>query len=85
MSSIDNFLTEIYSEELYSISESDYAEVMATPAVDENWQGYQQWSEALEEMPFSEGDVENFETVNGLLRYKGESLKQGQRIGGIEI
>ncbi len=48
MASIPNYLSEVYSEELYSISESDYDEVMAAPAVDENWQGYGEWSRELE-------------------------------------
>ena len=48
MTSIPNYLSEVYSEDLYSISESDYDEVMAAPAVDDNWQGYADWSEHVE-------------------------------------
>ena len=48
MNSIPNYLSEVYSEDLYSISESDYDEVMAAPAVDEDWQGYADWSEQVE-------------------------------------
>ena len=32
MTSIANYLSEVYSEDLYSISESDYDEVVAAPS-----------------------------------------------------
>jgi hypothetical protein len=73
MSSIDNFLSEVYSEELYSISESEYDEVMSASAVD--YDGYEEWSE----------DVENFQIIKGQLRYKGEGIKRGPFVGGIEV
>jgi len=82
MSSIDNFLSEVYSEEIFSVSESDYDEVMAAPAVDDDWQGYPEWLESLES---PEGDLENLEIVNGSVRYKGEGQKRGPFVGGIEV
>ena len=48
MTSIPNYLSEVYSEELYSITEQEYDEVMSTPAVDDDWAGYSDWSEQVE-------------------------------------
>jgi hypothetical protein len=73
MSSINTFDLNVYSEELYSISESEYDEVMNASAVD--YDGYEEWSE----------DVENFQIINGQLRYKGEGQKRGPFVGGIEV
>ncbi len=76
MPSIDNFLCGVYSEELFSVSESDYDEVMA-----DDFDGYEEWSEALEaESP----NPENFVALNGQVFHKPEP-PQGQCIGGIEI
>jgi len=55
---------------------------MAAPTVDDDWQGYSEWSEELEA---TESDVENFETVNGKLHYKGEQVKRGPFVNGIEV
>jgi hypothetical protein len=50
MTSINNFETSVYSEELFAgISEADYAEVMQASAVDDGWQGYGEWSQELEQ------------------------------------
>ena len=49
MTSISKFDSEIYSEELYSVSEQEYDEVMQANAVDEGWQGYSEWSQELEQ------------------------------------
>ena len=43
MSGYTKFDSEIYSEELYSLTESEYAEVMA-----DDWQGYSEWSTEIE-------------------------------------
>jgi hypothetical protein len=49
MASIPNYLSEVYSEELYSITEQEYDEVMNAPAVtDDSWQGYGDWSREVE-------------------------------------
>jgi len=82
MNSINNFLSEVYSEELYEFSEAEYSEVMRASAVDDGWTGYSEWSADLER---PEGDLENFEIVNGSVRYKGEGQKRGPFVGGIEI
>ena len=49
MTSISKFDSEIYSEELYLVSEQEYDEVMCASAVDEGWQGYSEWSTELEQ------------------------------------
>ena len=50
MTTLSNYLTEVYSEELFAgISEADYAEVMQASAVDDGWQGYREWSTELEQ------------------------------------
>jgi hypothetical protein len=50
MKSILNFESNVYSEELFAgISEADYNEVMAASAVDDDWQGYSEWSTELEQ------------------------------------
>ena len=50
MTSILNFESNVYSEELYAgISEADYNEVMQASAVDDGWQGYEEWSEEIEQ------------------------------------
>ncbi len=50
MTILKNYLSEVYSEELYAgISEADYNEVMAASAVEDGWQGYSEWSAELEQ------------------------------------
>ena len=50
MTSLQNYLSEVYSEELFAgISEADYNEVMSASAVDDEWQGYSEWSQELEQ------------------------------------
>ena len=49
MSEYTKFDSEIYSEELYSVSEQEYDEVMQASAVDDGWQGYSEWSAELEQ------------------------------------
>ena len=50
MTTLSNYLSEVYSEELFAgISESDYNEVMAASAVEGEWQGYSEWSQELEQ------------------------------------
>jgi hypothetical protein len=43
MSGYTKFDSEIYSEELHSVTESEYDEVMA-----DGWQGYSEWSTEVE-------------------------------------
>ncbi len=50
MTTLSNYLSEVYSEELFAgISEADYNEVMQASAVDDGWQGYNEWSQELEQ------------------------------------
>ena len=50
MTSISKFDSQVYSEEIYAgISEADYAEVMNASAVEDEWQGYSEWSAELEQ------------------------------------
>jgi len=78
MSSIDNFLSEVYSEGIHSISESEFDEVMMLAAQDDEseWAGYDEWSKQLE--------AENFHIVDGRVHHKPEPKSNGF-IMGIEI
>jgi hypothetical protein len=98
MTSISKFDSEVYSEELMAgISEAEYDEVMSASAVeDDTWQGYSEWSEALEQSAF-DADLERRATVmtpNGAMLIKRECAhkdcradrcKRSVRIGGVEI
>jgi hypothetical protein len=48
MTSILNFESNVYSEELYSVSEQEFDEVMQASAVDNDWLGYSEWSDELD-------------------------------------
>jgi hypothetical protein len=78
---LNQFLTEIYSEELFSVTESEHDEVMQLMSEEsDGWQGYGEWSAQLDQPAASE----NFEVVNGKLRHKPEPKSMG-RIGGFEL
>jgi hypothetical protein len=50
MTSISQFESNVYSEEIYSVSESDYNEVMQMMADESNdYEGYGEWSQELEQ------------------------------------
>ena len=49
MTSISKFDLNVYSEETFTVTESEYDEVTQASAVDDGWQGYTEWSEALEQ------------------------------------
>ena len=50
MTSISNFDSNVYSEELHTISESEYDEVMQAMAEEsDDFQGYGEWSQELEQ------------------------------------
>jgi hypothetical protein len=94
MTSISKFDSEIHSEELFPFTEEEYSEVMAAPVEDE-WAGYSEWSEALEQSAF-DADLERRATVmtpNGAMLLKrecshkdcGSTCKRDTRIGGISI
>lgn len=89
MTSIQKFDSEIYSEELYTVSESEYDEVMSLMAEDESGlQGYVVWSREQEQSVW-QGSKE----LNGILIKKACEHKhcphtqcaKAVRIGGIEI
>jgi hypothetical protein len=72
---ISNFESNVYSEELFPVSESEHDEVMQMMATDD-FAGYGDWSAALES--------ENFVVVNGKVSHKPEPPSLG-RIGGFEL
>jgi hypothetical protein len=78
MSSIDKFLSEVYSEELHPISEQEYDEVMQAMAEDD-FAGYAEWSESLDSPC-----PENFEIREGRVFHKPQPPR-GQFVAGIEI
>jgi hypothetical protein len=50
MTSISNFDSNVYSEELHNISESEYDEVMQAMADEsKDFEGYGEWSQELEQ------------------------------------
>jgi hypothetical protein len=50
MTSISNFESNVYSEELHNVSESEYDEVMQMMADEQSgFQGYGEWSQELEQ------------------------------------
>jgi hypothetical protein len=75
MSGYTKFDSEIYSEELFSVTESEHDEVMRLMAADD-FAGYGEWSSQLES--------ENFVVRNGRVYHKPEPKSQG-RMGGIEL
>ena len=58
---ISNFESNVYSEELFTVSEQEHDEVMVMMAADD-FAGYGEWSAELES--------ENFVIVNGQLQHK---------------
>jgi hypothetical protein len=82
VTSISKFDSQIYSEEIFAISESEYDEVMALMA-DDDFDGYAEWSASLESPVVAES--ENFVALaNGQVHHKPEPKSNG-RIAGIEI
>ena len=81
MSGYTKFDSEIYCEELQPVTEQEFDDVMQMMAADdEGWQGYGEWSAALDQSP----SIENYEVVNGKVYHKPEPKSQG-RIGGVEL
>jgi hypothetical protein len=84
MTSILNFESNVYSEELYSVSEQEYDEVMAANAANNGWQGYSEWSRDLEQVRVV-AESENFIAYSdGTVRHKPEPKSNG-RLEGIEL
>ena len=84
MTSISNFESNVYSEETYNVTESDYNEVMQMMADEQSgFEGYAEWSLSLDSPVVNES--ENFiATADGRVHHKPQPKSNG-RIGGIEI
>jgi hypothetical protein len=89
MTSILNFESNVYSEELYSVTEQEFDEVMQAIAEEsQGFQGYGEWSQEIE-IEAWKGSKE----VSGLLIKKAcehstcphTRCAKAVRIGGIEI
>ena len=87
MTSIQKFDTEIYSEELHQVSESEYDEVMSLLAED-NFEGYSQWSADVESAAWNGAQEFNGVMVKKQCEHKDCShfrCERSTRLGGIEI
>jgi hypothetical protein len=89
MTSISKFDTEIYSEELHQVTESEYDEVMSLMAEDESeWQGYGEWVADIESAAW-----DSAQEFNGILIKKAcehtscphTRCEREVRLGGIAI
>jgi hypothetical protein len=96
MTRLPNYLSEVYSEELFAglPTEREYNEVKAA-SLDESWPGYNEWSDSLEQSEF-ERELERRATVattQGPMLIKAEcahkacgfTCKRARRIGGIDV
>jgi hypothetical protein len=92
MSGYTKFDAEIYSEELFSVTEEEHDEVMRLMAEE----GYQEWSEELEAKLEAEAwrGAKSFNTPHGEILIKKACehptcshfrCERGLRMGGIEI
>jgi hypothetical protein len=95
MTSIAKFDSEIYSEELHQVSESEYDEVMSLMAED-NFEGYAEWSADVEQADFEREQERKstIETEHGaVLMVRDCSHEQcitsrceiGLRLGGFDL
>jgi hypothetical protein len=82
MNSISQFESNVYSEETFTVSESEYDEVMQLIGEESaSFAGYSEWSESLEVI----NESENFIAYSdGSVAHRPEPKSNG-RIGGIEI
>ncbi|MEN3333090.1 MAG: hypothetical protein V7641_2455 [Blastocatellia bacterium] len=78
---LNQFESNVYSEELFTLTESEHDEVMQMMASDnDGWQGYGEWSAALDQ----NAESENFVVVNGRVSHKPEPRSLG-RVNGYEL
>ena len=87
MTSINRFDTAVQCEEFYNIDPQEMAEVMAAPAVDDNWQGYSEWSAEVEaNQPQQEAAPSTLyiDPRDGKVKQKPEPKSLG-RVDGIEL
>ena len=89
MTSIPKFDTEIYSEELHQVSESEYDEVMSLMAEDESgWQGYGEWAADVESAAWNGAQEFNGVMVKKACEHQDcphFRCEKNLRLGGIEI
>ena len=85
MTSISQFESNVYSEELAMVTEEEFDSVMQMMAEEsDGFEGYGEWSQALEAGVVAESS--NFIVYeDGKVEYKGAALKSNGRIGGIEV
>jgi len=82
MTSISLFDSSVQCEEFYTVDPVEMAELLAAPTVDDDWQGYGQWSEQVEaSLPPS---TLYFDPKDGKVKQIPEPPSRG-RIDGIEI
>ena len=82
MTSISRFDSSVQCEEFYNIDPAEMAEVLATPAVDDDWQGYSEWSREVEASLAP--STLYIDPKDGKVKQIPEPPSRG-RIGGIEI
>ena len=87
--SINKFDVNVYSEELHQVSEAEHDEVMMLMAEDESeWQGYTEWSQAVEAAAWTGAKEFNGVMVKKACEHKDCShfrCERSTRLGGIEI
>jgi hypothetical protein len=76
---LNHFESNVYSEELFTVTESEHDEVMQMIAAEsEGFAGYGEWSAAMD------AESENFVVRDGKVYHKPEPPSLG-RIGGFEL
>ena len=89
MESISIFDVNVYSEELHQVSEAEHDEVMMLMAEDESeWQGYSDWSQAVESAAWTGAQEFNGVMVKKACEHSNCShfrCERSTRLGGIEI
>jgi hypothetical protein len=48
MTSINSFDSSVQCEEFYTVDPAEMAEALAAPSIDDDWQGYSEWSREVE-------------------------------------
>ena len=87
MTSIPKFDSEIYSEELHQVSESEHDEVMQLMAQDD-FEGYSEWSSDIEEAAWTGAQMFNGVIVKKACEHSTcphFRCERSTRVGGIEI
>jgi hypothetical protein len=86
MTSINQFESNVYSEETFNITEEEFDSVMQMIGEEgDGFEGYAEWSASLEASPAIVNESENFIAYSdGKVMHRPEPKSNG-RIGGIEI